>query len=86
MVCVHCSLLARMMYWTDWGSKPKIEGADMSGASRRTLVDTGLGWPNGITLDQENQALYWVDALRDRVSHAFVMVSRHISTSCFCAW
>ena len=57
-----------MMYWTDSGSKPKIERSDMSGAFRHTLIGTGLGRPNGITLDRENQVVYWVDALYNRVS------------------
>lgn len=45
------------MYWTDWGSHPKIEVADMSGANRQTLISTDLGWPNGLVLDLENRYL-----------------------------
>jgi len=41
-----------MMYWTDWGSNPKIEQAAMDGSLRRSIVTGNLGWPNGLTIDQ----------------------------------
>ena len=61
--CVFCST----MYWTDWGSRPKIEMAEKTGEGRRTLVDTGLTWPNGLSLDVDAGKLYWVDANQDKV-------------------
>ncbi|XP_041357550.1 uncharacterized protein LOC121374514 [Gigantopelta aegis] len=57
----------RMMYWTDWGEKPKIERATYLGESRTTLVSTGLIWPNGITLDTQGQKMYWCDAKTHRI-------------------
>ncbi len=50
------------MYWTDWGSTPKIESATMDGKDRQVIADTRLYWPNGLTLDYTNNKLYWVDA------------------------
>ena len=50
------------MYWTDWGSTPKIEGASMDGRTRHIIADTRLYWPNGLTMDYVNDKLYWVDA------------------------
>ena len=50
------------MYWTDWGSHAKIEKADMTGKRRVILVGTSLRWPNGLTLDEDQNRLYWVDA------------------------
>lgn len=52
------------MFWTDWGDYPKIERASMDGNpdSRVILVDNSIIWPNGLTLDYENQMLYWVEA------------------------
>ena len=41
---------------------PKIEVANMDGSSRQILVKRGLYWPNGLTLDEANNRLYWVDA------------------------
>jgi low density lipoprotein receptor-related protein 5/6 len=43
------------MYWTDWGSKPKIERAHLDGSRRVTIVNSSLGWPNGIAVDREEQ-------------------------------
>jgi hypothetical protein len=58
----------RMMYWTDWGNSPKIERSFMSGEKRELLVNTSLGYPNGLALDISGNVLYWVDAKLDRVS------------------
>lgn len=55
------------MFWTDWGTIPKIEKAWMDGTNRKTIVTGNLGWPNGVTLDTRTQTLYWVDAKLDRV-------------------
>ena len=44
--------ITRLMYWTDWGSSPKIEVAAMDGTSRRVIVRiSSPSWPNGLTLD-----------------------------------
>ena len=57
------------MYWTDWGYHAKIERADMSGQQRVVLVNTSLSWPNGLTLDQERNRLYWVDASYSKLEY-----------------
>lgn len=54
--------ITRYMYWTDWDTNAKIETATMGGYSRRSLVDRDLVWPNGLTLDYEQNLLYWADA------------------------
>lgn len=59
--------LYRKMYWTDWGQPAKIEQASMDGSSRTVLHNTGLGWPNGLTIDYTTQTLYWVDAQLDKI-------------------
>ena len=56
-----------MMYWTDWGSNPKIEQAAMDGSLRRSIVTGNLGWPNGLTIDQTTNLLYWADARLDTI-------------------
>lgn len=53
------------MYWTDWGTSPKIERAGMNGAYRETIIDkskVNIHWPNGLTIDYHSDMLYWVDA------------------------
>ena len=52
----------RYMYWTDWGETPRIERAGMDGSTRKTIVDSDIYWPNGLTIDLEEQKLYWADA------------------------
>jgi len=55
------------MYWTDWGTNPKIEQAEMDGSARRTIVTGNLVWPNGLTIDQLTNRLFWVDAKLDKI-------------------
>ncbi|XP_037069177.1 very low-density lipoprotein receptor-like [Pollicipes pollicipes] len=50
------------MYWSDWGSNPRIERAGMDGSQRQVIVDTRLEWPNGVALDLTVRRLFWVDA------------------------
>ena len=38
------------MYWTDWGLKPSIEKAGMDGTQRKVIIDSGIYWPNGLTI------------------------------------
>ncbi|MCI4378616.1 hypothetical protein PGIGA_G00218010, partial [Pangasianodon gigas] len=52
-----------MMYWTDWGRRPKIEAAWMDGQHRQVLLDEDLGWPTGLTLDYLNgNRIYFCDS------------------------
>ena len=50
------------MYWCNRGVDHKIEVAHMDGDDRRVLVRRGLYYPNGLTLDDKNNWLYWVDS------------------------
>lgn len=56
-----------LMYWTDWGEIPKIECANLDGQERHILVNTSLGWPNGLALDLQEGKLYWGDAKTDKI-------------------
>ena len=55
------------MFWTDWGSAPKIEKATLSGGQRVAIVTSNLQWPNGIQLDTGNKRIYWVDGSTYRI-------------------
>ena len=56
------------MFWTDWGSTPKIEKATLpTGSQRVAIVTSNLRWPNGMELDRGNKKIYWVDGGTDRV-------------------
>uniref|UniRef100_A0A8D0H975 Low-density lipoprotein receptor-related protein 2 n=1 Tax=Sphenodon punctatus TaxID=8508 RepID=A0A8D0H975_SPHPU len=50
------------IYWTDWSANAKIERATLGGNFRTAIVSTNLVWPNGLTLDYEEQQIYWADA------------------------
>ena len=52
---VFIFFLSRMLYWTDWGAQPKIEMSDLDGQNRQVIVDTELGWPNGIAHDSTGE-------------------------------
>lgn len=36
----------------------------MAGNQRRAIVMTDLGWPNGLSIDYDEDMIYWADALR----------------------
>eukprot|EP00111_Clytia_hemisphaerica_P010998 TCONS_00032248-protein len=55
------------MYWTDWGAKPCIKHATMDGLNPKIIIGTGLGWPNGLAVDKDENQLFWADALFDRI-------------------
>ena len=57
------------MYWSDWGRTPKIEQATMAGNQRHAIVSSDLGWPNGLTIDFEEEKIYWADAQKYGCSH-----------------
>jgi len=80
--CVGLFCFFSRMYWSDWGDDAKIERANLDGSARRVLVNTSLGWPNGLTIDYEERRLYWGDAKLDRIetcwldgSHREILVS-----------
>ena len=39
----------------------------MDGSMRQTLINSSIGWPNGIAIDFEYQRLYWADAKLDKI-------------------
>lgn len=48
-------LCPRYLFWTDWGHIAKIERANLDGSERKVLINTDLGWPNGLTLDYDTR-------------------------------
>lgn len=66
-VCMYANFCCRCMYWSDWGVPATIERASMDGTDRTVLHNTGLQWPNALTIDYDNQRLYWMDAAYDRL-------------------
>ena len=76
------SVVSSTMYWTDWGASPKIEQAGMDGSARKTIVTRNLGWPNGLTIDQATNRLFWADAKLDTIeSSDLTGANRHLILS-----
>ncbi|XP_053453877.1 low-density lipoprotein receptor-related protein 2 [Nycticebus coucang] len=50
------------LYWADWDVNAKIERATLGGNFRVPIVTSNLVWPKGLTLDYEEDLLYWADA------------------------
>ncbi|CAL1546616.1 unnamed protein product [Lymnaea stagnalis] len=51
-----------LLFWSDWGERPKIEVADLLGQNRKTLVERDIVKPRGLTVDYDKDLIYWVDA------------------------
>ena len=62
------------MFWTDWGRKPYIRKAKSDGAHPTTIVETNLGWPNGLCVDIAENRIYWADARTDRYVHIYMLI------------
>lgn len=67
------------MYWSDWEEEPKepnrgsIKKAWMDGSNAGVLYTSKtVLWPNGLSLDIQQGALYWVDAYYDRIDMVFL--------------
>ncbi|KAL9950472.1 hypothetical protein ACROYT_G042970 [Oculina patagonica] len=56
--------IAGYMFWSDWGNAAKIEKCAMNGniTSRQVLVNRDIVWPNGLTIDYNEERIWWVDA------------------------
>ncbi|KAJ8919440.1 hypothetical protein NQ315_016538 [Exocentrus adspersus] len=54
--------LGGLMYWSEWGEKPKIERSNMDGTNRFIIASTNLTWPNGLAVDHLAGKIYWTDA------------------------
>lgn len=67
------------MYWCDVDVTHKIEVANMDGDDRHVLVRRGLHYPNGLTLDDTNNRLYWVDSSLDTLE--YYDLERHTITT-----
>ena len=62
-------LIFSVMFWSDWGSRPEIERANLDGSGRTPIVSDDLVFPNGLALDYELNRLYWCDAGTDRIEY-----------------
>lgn len=58
----------RALYWTEWDqTNARIRKASMDGRNMTILFQDDLRWPYGITMDFDNQILYWTDSYSDKI-------------------
>ena len=51
------------IYWSDWGDdRPRIGKALQDGTQRTVLIDQDIKWPNGLSLSDDYQFLYYLEA------------------------
>ncbi|KAG8510408.1 Low-density lipoprotein receptor-related protein 2 [Galemys pyrenaicus] len=62
--------LAGYIFFTDWFRPAKIMRAWSDGSHLLPIVNTTLGWPNGLAIDWGAVRLYWVDAFFDKIEHS----------------
>lgn len=55
------------MYWTDCGTVPKIDKAEMDGSGRRSIVTGHILCPSGLTIDHAAGHLFWADNRLDTI-------------------
>ena len=60
------------MFWTDWGTHPKIERAALDGTMRQLVIGTQLVWPNGVVIDAQLRRIFWCDAGKDVIEVSVV--------------
>ncbi|CAG5865572.1 unnamed protein product [Menidia menidia] len=67
------------IFWTDWYRPAKIMRAWGDGSHASSIVNTTLGWPNGLAIDWSSMRLYWVDAFFDKIEHSNFDGQRRLS-------
>ena len=50
------------MYYSDWGTYPRIERSSLAGRNQHVIIGTNVGWANGLNIDHQEDMLYWADA------------------------
>lgn len=72
------------MYFTDWGrfgTSGKIYRATMAGSFRQVIIGNDLSQPSGLTIDYEEEMLYWTDAVRENIERSYLNgTNREVNT------
>ena len=51
---LSCFFYFRKLFWTDWGSNPRVEASNLMGESRYIVNDVHTVRPTGLTVDYDN--------------------------------
>ncbi|XP_074652666.1 sortilin-related receptor-like isoform X2 [Tubulanus polymorphus] len=62
------------MFWTDWSSRnPCIMKANLDGDNATVVIDkANVHWPNGITVDDQTERIFWTDGYLKRIGSATI--------------
>ncbi|GAB6028318.1 hypothetical protein CHUAL_002491 [Chamberlinius hualienensis] len=60
---------ARFIFWSEWGSNPRIERMGMDGSGRISIITTKIFWPNGLALDLPTKHIYFADSKLDYIDY-----------------
>ncbi len=55
------------LFWTDVGRNPMVARSSLAGSNFKALITTNIKWPNGLTIDFDQDKLYWADAYFDKI-------------------
>lgn len=55
------------LFWSDVGKEPMIGRSSLVGSQFEKIITTNIKWPNGLTIDFEQDKLYWADAYYDKI-------------------
>ncbi|XP_037869964.1 low-density lipoprotein receptor-related protein 2 isoform X2 [Bombyx mori] len=61
------------LYYTDWGrfgTSGKIYRTTMAGSLKKAIIDKDLSQPSGLTIDFDENILYWTDAVREKIERS----------------
>ena len=81
----------RRLFWSDWGTNPRIESAGLDGSDRTVIVSEKVYWPNALTLDLPAKRVYFIDAWLDYIGYCNydgtgryeVVANDHVSDVCY---
>ncbi|XP_058238194.1 low-density lipoprotein receptor-related protein 1B-like isoform X2 [Hemibagrus wyckioides] len=59
--------LEGFLVWTETGQSPKISRSRLDGSERTVLVNSELVWPSGVSIDYQENKLYWCDTHTHRI-------------------
>lgn len=67
------------IFWSDWGSQPRVARALMDGQEVQTVVNftASSAWPNGLALDVRGRTLYYADARNNAIGSYHIDTGTH---------
>ena len=55
------------LFWTDVGVNPMIARTSLAGSNFEKIVSKDIKWVNGLSIDFDDERLYWADAYYDKI-------------------